>query len=550
MLAVITLCVAGVGGMSRQQPSSPAPVEPPRFAARRLEAAGRHAEAAPLYEKAAAENPESTASALSLLDRAGWCYLTAGQYTEARRVFTVMIEKAPRFGNALDGLGIALFETGDLTRLKNLLRRRLSSDERKRAIKIVTAGIRAEEASLERSWGLGYLHMLFGGGRAAGMKPLERVLALQPEHEEARRRLALLLARCGLADESEAAWDEYLRRHPDTPDAFAERVRREGKRAPLAGLAVAEAGLERYPDSVPLYVAAGVLCAKLPDPEAADRLRSLLSAARNRKARMAALLMGGQLFRRLADRGSYAEADILRKSFPRAVRQTPQGREQAAHLALARGRVAESLPLYRDALKAANRDPLSTPERRNAIQTMEALLLVATGDREGASRALTRGRERIPSLDARSAPLPEIEALAYWLRWESSQKAAPSYRAGERVLLTIPWEKRPLELTEAARRAAVREIVRRYPDCYPAHHLLARSLAWTGEHQSAEAALQAAREACPLWWLPRWSLAGAYLQSKRFAEARRELEAARTLAPGLHERVEAILRALERRPSD
>jgi Flp pilus assembly protein TadD len=90
-------------------------------------------------------------------------------------------------------------------------------------------------------------------------------------------------------------------------------------------------------------------------------------------------------------------------------------------------------------------------------------------------------------------------------------------------------------LPERARMALYAAVLKRQPDCYPARYFLARSLAAAGETEAAVKELRAARERRLDWWAPRWALAGYYYRERRPAEARRELEAVRRLAPELRE---------------
>jgi tetratricopeptide (TPR) repeat protein len=141
---LLVLSAAVSFGRVAPRPAAPPPRDP-YAEALRLEQEGKHAGAAPLFEEAAARRP---AQAFFLRDRAGWNYLDADRHREARRVFTALEEQAPHFGNALDGLGLARFHTGDKDGLLALLALRLDPEERERAAAVVTAGLAGAPASV------------------------------------------------------------------------------------------------------------------------------------------------------------------------------------------------------------------------------------------------------------------------------------------------------------------------------------------------------------------------------------------------------------------
>jgi tetratricopeptide (TPR) repeat protein len=533
-----------VAGNLRAQPPQRGASKPNYWLqAAQLEKQGNYAEAAALYERAANEKspPE-----VQWLSQAGWCYVDSRQFTEAKRVFAGCLEQVPNFGNAIDGLWVARFAENDWTGIKALIDRWISFEERGNTESVLQAGMRSAERSKERDLALGYLYTRAGSGNLRGIAPLERVLGSEAGNAEALWRLASLYSAAQRTDDAARVCKEFLNRYPDAPESF---ILRAGTiRSPKAALDELEKGLAKHPQSTRLAAEAARLCDRLTGVAAITRAEALASTLRKAKNTRGEVLFRSTLARRYIEARHYPDAEPLLRAAAR-----PNGSavpwEKLAQVELALGKYEKASESYAQAASIRERDPLSAPAQAVAARGWRVLALLASGKKAEAAD-LANG-VHFSSGERSRYPIADFETMKFWMRF-NRKTDRPAYVPGDEKSLLIEWKylqaANPTQpvLVEDARQAVLREIARRYPDCYPAHVALARSLAVSGEKDLAVRTLQTAREVKPQWWVSRWTLGHYYVLVGQPEDAKKELTAAHNLAPGLAEAGHSIELAFSR----
>ena len=175
-------------------PSSSAPLPRAKLnatfkAAKSHADAGRWADAVPLFEELARQDPNNATSLFNL----GWTYLRCARFKEAVSVLQRTIELRPSHVEALTNLTLALAADG----------------RRPEAVSTYRKLSRIADSPIERRYFLA--HMLEIEGRVAEAEAeLRHVLAVAPGHVDSRALLAALLTRRGAFDEAERQLRETL----------------------------------------------------------------------------------------------------------------------------------------------------------------------------------------------------------------------------------------------------------------------------------------------------------------------------------------------------
>ena len=537
-VAGVCLLLIGAAPGAAQQKAVPgagktAPKTPSELAleAERLEKQGRHLDAARLYERAATESP-----GLDLFEatRAGWAYFMGGAYADALRMFGGAADRSPSLGNAKDGLIAVYFHLGDWERLWPLIKTRNLGTDPALLEERMRKGMAGGPGTPEGDWALGFLCSQLDAApdRAWGIAPQARYVAARPEDPEAMWRLIGLYERAGRPQEAEPVRQEYLRRHPDTPEAVILQARRT-QELPTA-IQVLEDGYRRFPKATNLYVEATMMSLRLKEPaDVIDRLKEILEAAEREQNTAAAMLVRIWLAERHEGQADYPAAERLyRANLPKAtgILRTSTS-EKLGQLALAQGKHAEAAQWFRQAVEAEEQNPPTDPEFKRTLRVWELRALLAAGSRQEAAQ---RVRETAASRKDGLAGLPpEFRAYAAWLTPGPQASRWLAYADDDWIPLNLTWNPPSAareSLPEQARRAVAVEIIRRYPDCYPAHYALAQGYAWTGDTDAAVRSLETARTVNPEWWTPYWGL-GTRLRSAEQAGAKADFEAVAKRVP-------------------
>jgi len=260
----------------------PSPVTPGNAdadAGRRLLAQGKAAEAIPLLEKAAGENP-GNAEYQHLLGRALWetgnregavrsyadaarlgpaaygvTYAEAleavGRFDEAASELETVLAAQPASAIAQEGLGRLYYRRGDFAKAVPLLERLAAqtrdpvvlqqlayaaekSGNRERAI-ATYRDVLAAEPRADVARGLLAENLLAAGRKEDAIGVLQEGLQSTPEAPLLQRGLGSVLERSGRAAEAAAAYREYARLAPNAPDAAQIAARAERLDAPPKG---------------------------------------------------------------------------------------------------------------------------------------------------------------------------------------------------------------------------------------------------------------------------------------------------------------------------
>ncbi|MBI3945889.1 MAG: tetratricopeptide repeat protein [Armatimonadetes bacterium] len=503
----------------------------------RLAEQGRYVEAARLFERGAEARPDDATSALR---QAGWAWFDAGHYAEAIRVFSALRDRVPGRRDPLDGLCFCYFMTGQGAEVQALLVDRLRkrpASETSAALALVEAGLDAAPGSVAREWALAWLCREMRSMHPGRQTPhLERVLALQPDHKDAHWRL---LSRQGdpHAPKTVALREDFLRRYPDTPEACILRSQSVDPPGIEAALKVLDEGLDRFPDSLEIYMRAAHLCEVHPDPQLrAQHLLDLIRRADEHGLVTAARGAAGTLERVLQRQEDFAGAEqVLAQLVSRGSHGTML--RYAGDVVLVQGRWRIAADLYAAAADAEERDGTARSREMAQIRVRQALALLATGDRGSdlvafgiLTKAFPLGRMRG---DYRS---PELEAFGVWAQ-RPSASAGPGYEPGDEVPMRVGLRpvvrlaQSTLGTEHKAWVQVLRAVTARYPACFAAHYALARALGRENDCDGALASVLAARSACPSWWAPHWALGEYYRSQGDKEKAFAEYETTYKLAP-------------------
>lgn len=507
--------------------------------AEELQGQEKWTEAAKTLQQAAELVPDDWA----VWDKAGWAYLDADDPAKAVPMFQNAVKNRPAGTAFPGGLLIAQYGVGNKAEVEATLKQVADTDTAAAAGPIITKGLAAKQFSPDWNYGLGWLYsrVLHSSGRAVG--PLEAVAKADGVRAEVWLLLVEVNRDLERGPQEDAAAVKYLTLAPDTLDAFRLKAERYVAQQDFpSAINEYKNGIAKYPVGDALYFQLARVYERQGQSKlAADTYQKLITAAQGQKKDALAFLAGTQLANFQARTRNYVEAE----KFYREAAARPDAPaitlDNWGFLLAMTNKWEEAGKALDSAVPRAEKPAAGMPAAPDDLLQFRyraALAHLAAGQRgEARTQLETIAADKSFS---RSGPLVELTAFAAWVG--SSKQAGLEYQRGDERWATFVWRSKPEgegefeirgrnALADTFRRAALQQIQKRYPDCWPADYALARAYSTGGYTNDALNLLSKSLRTHSDWWAPWFAIGQYYARLKDKEKGVPALEKAVELAP-------------------